>query len=398
MTAPSLTQDLAAAEKTPAGWEPYTEHTETVGSAVVRLPRPGATQNDLLIQAGFDPNEWRISGPVNTRKWMRYDQEWLYYYKFDVVGGESPESVAVDVEELVKRIRKRRASASKAARGMTGNDAWAFLMSDWQIGKREGEDGTAQTVDRILEAVDLAKLQIRGLRRAGRKMPHGVLLGMGDIVEGSCGFYPNQQFLIDQNRREQARTTRALIAHCIDELGPLFDRLTVASVGGNHGENRTRSGDKVTDDGDNDDVAVFEAVAEAYVRAGEEHQFVIPDDELSFALELGGVEVGVTHGHLFKRGATAQAKAHEWWKGQDFGMQPVRGCRVLLSAHFHHLSLVSYGARTHIQAPAMDPGSRWFRNVTGEDSPAGVLTMRFDAEEALGFDDLRVLTPRGIAS
>ena len=55
----------------------------------MRLPRPNATEQDLLIAAGFDPDCWRIKGTFNTRRWMRYDQEWLYYYKFDVEQGES---------------------------------------------------------------------------------------------------------------------------------------------------------------------------------------------------------------------------------------------------------------------------------------------------------------------
>lgn len=388
-----MVKDLEAAyrqgDKIPAGWQPYKEYTDQIGSAIVRLPSPDASARDLLIGAGFSPDEWRISGPIQARKWMAYDGRWLHYFKFNVVAGESVESVQAHVDDLVKAIRKR----TKTTPRYTGaSDAWVYVGTDWQIGKAEGASGTDQTVDRVLESLDMAKQQIKDLRRIGRRMPHGALVGLGDIVEGCSGFYPNQPFLIDRNRRDQGRIARELVTHCIDELSPNFDVFTVATVGGNHGENR-QDGKKVTDDADNDDVAAFEAVKEAFDRAGQYIDWVIPQDELSIALELGGVQLGLTHGHTFRKGSTVQAKAHEWWKGQAFGLQAVANAQILLSGHFHHWSCVTYGSRTAMQAPANDPGSKWYRDSSGEDSPAGVLTMRLDAEHALGYDDLRILSP-----
>lgn len=380
--------------KTPAGWEPFAEFTDSIGSAIVRLPTPKATARDLLISAGFDPDSWQISGPINTRRWMRYDQEWLYYYKFDVVAGESPEIVEEHVDDLVKHIRKRKHKAPAILR--PGTDSFAFNASDWQIGKREGNDGTPQTIERVLTSIDMGVERVKELRKQGRKMPELLFTGLGDIGEGTCGFYPGQQFLIDRNRRDQGRINRELITTALDALTPLFDKTIVAVVGGNHGENRSPKGERMTSDGDNDDCAYFDAVKEAFDRAGTTNiDWRIMEDELSMSVYSGEVSVGLTHGHLFERGrgGTAQQKAHEWWKGQDFGFQAVRGTRILISAHFHHFSVITHGARTHLQTPAMDPGSKWFRQSSGEDSPPGTLTLRLDGETALGWDDLSVLTP-----
>jgi hypothetical protein len=41
----------------------------------------------------------------------------------------------------------------------------------------------------------------------------------------------------------------------------------------------------------------------------------------------------------------------------------------------------------------MDPGSDWVVNRIGEAAPAGVLTMRFDASEPLGWSDVKILSP-----
>jgi len=386
----ALDNAAAASQKIPAGWEPYAEEAGQIGSAIVALPRPNMVEHDLLIGAGFDPKVWRIKGTINTRRWMRYDQEWLYYYKFDVEQGERPEEVQAHVDDLAKHIRRR----NRPLRALSGSDkdAFAIVAADWQIGKAEGGQGTDQTVDRVLAGVAAAKRRIKDLRRIGRAIPTGALLGLGDLVEGCIGFYPAQQFNVDRTRREQGRITRELLTHAIDELSPLFDRFVSTTVAGNHGENRS-DGKSFTNPGDNDDVAAFEAVREAFDRAGQELEWVIPDQELSILVELGGVPVGMTHGHMFRKGATVQAKAQNWWKDQEFGLQPIQGAQILLSGHFHHFSAVSYGRRTAIQAPAMDPGSQWYRFGSGEDSPAGFLTLRFDAEMPLGFGDLEILTP-----
>lgn len=384
----------STSESIPKGWEPFAEQVGNIGSAITRLPTPGATERDLLISSGFDPKEWQIVGDIQTRRWMRYDQEWLYYYKFNVKAGEAPEVVQEHIHELVKRIRARKRRTVRPS--MSASDAFVFAASDWQIGKREGADGTPQTVQRVLDSFEQASDQIKALRRRGRMMPELLFSGTGDLGEGTCGFYPGQQFLIDRNRREQGRINRELITTGLDILTPLFDKTIVAAVGGNHGENRSPEGKRITSDGDNDDCAYFEAVREAFDRAGQTNiEWNIMDDELSMAVLAGGVSIGLTHGHLFERssGSTPQAKALSWWKGQDFGFNAVRGTRILLSSHFHHFSATVSGSRTHLQTPAMDPGSKWYRETRGEDSPPGTLTFRLDADTALGWDDLSILHP-----
>lgn len=382
--------------KPPKGWEPFTEEVGAIGNAIVKLPRPSATEHDLLVQAGFDPDGWRISGPVNTRKWMNYDGDWLYYYKFDTVQGEAPHVEQAHIDELTKLIRRR---SFKRVPVPPGFDGRVLVGSDWQIGKREGDIGTDETVRRVLDVIEQEKREIKDLRRAGYAMPTGVFVGTGDLLEGTCGFYPNQQFLIDRNRREQNRIVRELLTHIIDELAPLYEFFHIATVGGNHGENRN-DGSKVADDGDNDDVGVFEAVKEAFDMASrygagpDNLTWQIPDDELSIAFDVAGVKIGAAHGHQFGIGATAQQKAVNWWRGQDFGFQVVRDSQILLTSHFHHPSEVTYGTRTHLQSGAMDPGSKWFTDRTGEAAPPSTLAFRVDPNDPLGFTHKRLLSPR----
>ncbi len=377
----------------PSGWEPYSEHTDQIGEAIVRLPAPNATARDLLISAGFDPEQWRIAGPINTRRWMRFDQEWLYYYKFDVVAGETKEVEQRHIDDLVADIRANRKKSATGVR-LGGNDAFLFLMSDLQIGKAENGLTTEDTISRYLDAVDQTAVRIRELRQTGRKIPHLAIVGLGDIVESCNNYYSNQLFIVDRNQRDQNKIARELIYYTIDTLSPGFDQVTVASVGGNHGENRNE-GKMLTDEADNADVACFEAVKEAYERAGVTNiNWVIPQHELSFALTLGGVDVGFTHGHIFRKGSTIQQKAVEWFRGQVFGGGAVKDAKILVSGHFHHFLATQVGVRTLFQTPAMDPCSKWVSDCTGEITPPGVLTMRITADEPVGYSDLQIISPR----
>ena len=380
----------------PSGWEPYSEFTEQIGEAIVRLPAPNASERDLLISAGFDPQEWRISGSISTRRWMRYDQEWLYYYKFDVVAGETKEVEQRHVDDIIAEIRESRKSRKPSNSRLGGDDVFLFLMSDTQVGKAENGLTTEDTVARYIDAVDQTAERIEDLRKIGRKLPHLAIVGLGDIVESCTNYYSNQLFIVDRNQRDQNKIARELIYYTIDKLSPGFEEITVASVGGNHGENRS-NGKMITDEADNADVACFEAVKEAYDRAGVSGiNWVIPQHELSISLNLGGVDVGFTHGHLFRKGSTPAQKAQEWFKGQVFGGGPVKDAKILVSGHYHHFLATQAGIRTLFQTPAMDPGSKWVTDCTGEQTPPGVLTMRITNSEPVGYSDLQIISPRNL--
>ena len=377
----------------PKGWEPYAETVgDTSGAAVVSAPKGNMSEAALLEGAGFDPDLWRIEGPVNTRKWMRHDKEWLFYYKFNVVGGESDAVREVHIEDLMDRIKSRKYTPSKTTK--SENDAFIFVMSDLQIGKAEGGIGSEQTVQRYLECVDQAVDQINQLRDAGKEMPHGVILGTGDLVEGCGNFYSNQPWIADLNQRDQNRVVRELIYYTIDKFYPLFDKLTVATVGGNHGENRNDY-KLATDLADNADVAAFEACKEAYDRAGvDDISWIIPDHDISIAFDAGGVNIGACHGHQFRKGSTPAQKAEEWFKGQVFGgNNPVSNAKLLIHAHFHHFLVTQKGMRTMIQAPTCDPGSAHFTNSAGDVTPPGVLCFRASNDSPTGFTDIQLLHP-----
>ncbi len=380
-------------DSAPKGWEPFAEEAGKIGKALVRLPRPGATEHDLLIGAGFDPDCWRIKGSVNTRRWMRYDQEWLYYYKFDVEQGESLESKDAHVADLVKVIRRKPKPAVRFA-DLAHDRTYVHVMADWQIGKREGNAGTEQTVARYREALAQSVQRIKDLRKIGVVIDRLALIMLGDLVEGCDDHYAMQTFSVDLDRRSQNRVVRELITSTILTLAPMFVEIDIALVGGNHGENR-KDGQAHTTFADNDDVGCPEAVKEAFDLAGWDHlNWHIPQHELTMCVDLGGVKVGMAHGHQFKGGVNALKKAEDWWRSHVFGEEAVNQAQILLSGHFHHFANVNVaGKRSWIQSPTIDPGSQWYTNISGITAIPGVLTLVVSHDTPLGYDHLRVLHP-----
>jgi hypothetical protein len=99
--------------------------------------------------------------------------------------------------------------------------------------------------------------------------------------------------------------------------------ITVAAIGGNHGENR-KNGKAFTTLGDNDDVALVESVAEIFQANPEAYghiRFAIPTDELSLTIEVHGQIIGITHGHLARSGQGVEGKLRRWIADQTLGRQ-----------------------------------------------------------------------------
>jgi hypothetical protein len=227
------------------------------------------------------------------------------------------------------------------------------------------------------------------LRAIGRPLGTLYIAGMGDLIEQCSGNYTIQTFTVELNHRDQMKVTVRLLLEAVQRWSRMFDRVVVTAVGGNHGEHR-QNGKKFTDDADNDDVAVFETLALVLDQNPETYghvSFVLPTEELSVSLDVSGTIVAFTHGHL-SGGGNPQQKQWNWWKGQMAGQLPAGDAEVLVTAHYHHFSVIDHGPRVHLQCPAMDCGSKWYRDKTGAESRKGTLTFTVGAS---GIDDIKVI-------
>lgn len=309
----------------------------------------------------------------------------MYYCKADVIS-RSAFGVGEDYSELLDGIKSHK----KGAKRTGGASSLVVCLSDWQIGKGEG-GGTKATIDRILAMIDDVEARVLELRKIGRELGTIYIVGMGDIIEGCDGHYSNQTFTTDLNLRDQLKISRRLIRDAVIRWSKMFETVVVSAVGGNHGENR-KDNKSFTDDGDNMDVSVFECVAEILAvneDAFDHVNFVLPDDEMAIVLNISGTNVAFAHGHKARKGANPQMKQKNWWSDMKFQGAAVGDAPVLVTAHYHHFSVIDHGPNMHLQTPAMDGGSKWFSDSGGGISATGTLTFVIDEEN--GIQDIAVV-------
>lgn len=362
----------------PSGWEPSVIEGESTAEAVSAAFEKAMDEIDLLHGWKLDPDFWSIiPGTLLVNRWQM-GGEWQYQYKAKLERLTAPR---LNVDELLKNL----GSFKPPKQSVTKFDGSLIVcLSDFQIGKADG-DGTEGTVRRILAAHQRIVAHAKSLK------PSTIyVVGMGDLVENCDGHYPSQTFTVELDRRQQVRVVRRLIRDLVVDLSRLGIPMVVSGVAGNHGENR-KDGKAFTNLGDNDDIAVFEMVAEALQTNPEAFghiNFYIPDNRLELLLEIEGRRVGFHHGHIAGRGATPQQKQQNWWKDHAFMQSLIGDADYLVTGHYHHLSVVDHGPRVHFQCPAMDGGSRWWEDRGGGMSASGILTLTIDEN---GWDNLKVL-------
>lgn len=304
----------------------------------------------------------------STRYWGPSDNLNIYC-RYDIVD-RAPAAFDVDAVDILKRLRPRR----KPRTAFTGDTTLGMTWCDWQAGKTAG-GGTDALAERLDAAFTGVTERARELRRIGRDLGHALIVGGGDLVEG-CSIYPNQSFELDSDRRTQIRNVVTLGLEGLDRIAPEYERVTVLVVGGNHGQNRI-GGHRVNRH-DNDDIAVFEHMAVAAARDPRlQHvNFVLAQDEPAKTVDVHGWIIGATHGDVFGKNATGsiEQKAWRWFSNQAAGRQPIGDADLLLTAHYHHYAARDWGSCLWVQSPAMDGGSPFFTDFSGQASEPGMLT------------------------
>ena len=236
-----------------------------------------------LLSWGFNPDHFEIDEPVDFRTWDAIPEKGVVtrfrYYKAKI----RRKRRTVDLAALEAEIRGHRPRKVKPP---VGDSTYVLCLADWQIGKRD-EGGTKFVIQRVTVLIDTVLADIRRLRKQGVTLGHLLILGLGDLLEGCVGFYPAQLYNVELSGREQSLVAHRLLYKIIRILAPEFKDVTVAAVGGNHGEKR-QDGRWVTDRGDNTDLELFDNLAFRLKENPDVYghvRFVIPDQELAITVE-----------------------------------------------------------------------------------------------------------------
>lgn len=375
--------DAVKKRNTPPGWEPGVVWDGVKGTVTTSaVYEPPTDWSDLLRERGLDPALYEIVG--DTIRWTSFDG-WkrdnpddkaystiCYSYKAEI-RLRSPERPNLD--EIYQSVRKAKKPSKTPPAGDT---TFVIALSDWQTGNRDG-GGVQKQVEEIASLPHKLTQRVRDLRKTGVAIDHIVIAGLGDLVEGTCGHYPAQQFRIEVDRREQMKIVRRGIRDIIVALCPLAEKVTVTAVGGNHGENRGLSGKAFTTTGDNDDVAVFEQLAEAFQLnpdAFPNLSWRIPLERLTTSMEVNGKILAFTHGHLSKAGNNAAQAVWNWWKDQAHGRAHpgVADADILVTGHYHHFNAKEQEGRALFVCPSIVPVGEYFQDAYGVRTRAGTLT------------------------
>ena len=106
-------------------------------------------------------------------------------------------------------------------------------------------------------------------------------------------------------------------------------------------------------------------------------EYIIAEAEAGVYVDVAGWRLATTHGDVYGKGvsgATQDKKAQAWYKNMAMARNPIGQADVLITHHFHHDKMSDWGACLWRQTPAMDGGSLWFEQTSGEYSAPGMLT------------------------
>lgn len=371
LVSPGPSGSDARALNTPEAWRARMDIDENGGFVISTPHKAGEIPDavDILKEFELDPNSWTVVS-VRKSRWQKFDGEWLEAARINILPVRVVEQQQqIDIEKLIEEIRKWK--PSKSSKTTSGDLAYVFAVSDQQIGKRQGGDGTAQSVARILEVTQSGIHRLQELRKIGRSIGTTVIPLLGDHVEGNVSQNGKLQGLAasDLGLTEQTRVARRVLMSQIKAFAEVSERVVVPVINGNHDE-VTRQVAADPADGWNVEIAsaVQDACAENDNLSHVEFRFPEKSHQ-TLAVNINGTMLGLFHGHQSGKNVIS------YLSGQAAGQTALGNCDVWLSGHYHHYHSMDIGPRFWAQCPTLDPGSAWFRDKTGLESPAGVLTM-----------------------
>ena len=371
----------------PSGWKPQRSwDSESNSGTVTHIQKDNNFKYDSLLASwDFDPDLYYIE--EDTIKFSTWETQLkggqvasLYAFKASIKRKKKGhDKYFKKLEREIKKKKPVKVSTKK------GGLAYFFILSDWQLGKRDW--GADKTIAHLREALVKAKQNIKEINKRDT-IDEIYLIGLGDLIENCFGFYDHQPFNVDLTKTEQEHLARVAILECVDNFLPLAPKIILGGVAGNHGENRSSKGSVVTNRLDNSDTSAIQIVGE--IISGRERykhvKVVIPND-FHLTLEVKTKNIAFTHGHMTTGGADPYSKIEKWWKGQMYGFLPAGRAEILVTGHYHHLRIVEQAGRCWIQAPSLDRSDE-FMARTGYGTKQGVLSFTVSK---YGWDNLRLL-------
>ena len=276
-----------------------------------------------------------------------------------------PKSSSLNLPALYAAAkRKPRAAVNRETLDRTT----IVVLADVQAGKVGSRGGTPELLDRLTDKRSRLETQLKAGKAAAL-----VLAEAGDLFEGfeSGG---NPMFTNDLSLAEQMDLASTEVYEFVT-LMARYGHVDIIAVPSNHTAWRNGK-QQLGRPGDDLGLLCHRQVEKVAKAAGIGATWHFPPmyDE-AVTLDVRGTVLGMVHGNQFSPGA-----APNWWGKQTHGGQPIGAADVLVTGHYHHLSVIPTGRNPYtgrskwwLQAPTVDNGSDWYRNKAGDDSDPGLL-------------------------
>lgn len=368
--------------------------TGNQGEMSVVISGEEISKDAILRKFGHNPETTQIVGTLEETHWMT-GGEWNHRYRFKTERRDETFEQVDPIAILAKVRESGIFTWNLDPEDVDSDERSAFCISvnDIQLGQ-SFNGGSAATIRRFHEFVELAKERITELRETGRSLEKLVVVFGGDLVEG-CVIYPNMAYSLDMDRKSQIEGVIALGLHLFDQLVPMFDDVQVLACKGNHGQHRING--SYTTLYDNDDTHTVDMMRLALSRDPEMSRidWVIAGEEAAVACKVFDWTLATTHGDIYAKGvagATIDKKAQNWYKNMAMGRERfgiVGQADVLIGHHYHHDKMSDWGSCLWRQTPSQDRGSLYFEQATGEYSEPGMLS--WVMTESVRYQDEQIL-------
>lgn len=263
-------------------------------------------------------------------------------------------------------------------------------LADIQGGKSEG-GGVAATQQRLHDGLENVQHWLDRMDD-DYNVEEIVLVNNGDPMENCAGNYAAQLFTVELNTRGQMNFVLDVWSQYAKHLFPSYTKARFVSVLCNHGEFGRMGGAKSqTSDSDNAGGFLAESLRRVLAERPEfDHvDWSIPHDEMNVYVDIAGVPMAFNHGHKIP-GSDANG-FEKWLNGQVRGDDNAHRARIWQTAHRHHFAAWDMGSCSVFQAPSLDGGSKWLKDMNGKYSRSGILAYLVGEHAPLGWSDMAFL-------
>jgi len=370
-----LTEEIAD-EDTSEGSISLTGDSGVIKTGAVAEPITDWT--DTIKLWGLDPEVFEVIQPVTMKAWgkkgdFRYSYAARIQKKADA---PAPIEDTLDIEGWRQSLQSVQFTPQPQKKdGLS----YLIMVADPQLGK----PGTQESLDNWRRGISGHEDRIINLINSGYPIERIALAFMGDEHEGAVGNYASQPYEIELNYSDQITLDFDMRTWSIKELLDHDLPLSIASVPSNHGEHTRFGSNKVlTSIYDNSSTMVAKLVKQVFNSADAANtiHWDIATDRQDANLELSGIKVNFTHGHIAngsgsKTGGVSSKSAIE---KQILGRtEEMVDMRLFVSAHYHHFNVIEDRGRTFFGCPALEAekSSQWFYDSSGVWSKPGMLGM-----------------------